>query len=210
MSDTNESRGTNESPGRKVIAHIAMSIDGAVADSDGGMGWIGEHAVHPETAAYFEGIWRGASTALLGRVNYEGFAGFWPPVAKDPNIGWFPADSAPRHHDMAVWLDTVEKVVFSRTLKTADWQNARIAERELEDEVRALKAGPGRDIIVLSSVSIIRALMGADLVDELRFTVIPTVLGGPQLFDNDVPVSKWQLAGVKTFPSGGVGLHYTR
>lgn len=206
MSDSNESR-----QGRKVIAHIAMSIDGAVAEAGGGMGWIGEHAVNPETAAYFEGIWRGASTALLGRVNYEGFFGFWPAVAKDPNIGWFPADSAPRHHDMAVWMDAVEKVVFSRTLKTAEWQNARIADRELEDEVRALKAEPGRDIIILSSVSIIRALMRADLVDELRLTVVPTVLGdGPQLFDNDVPVSKWQLAGVKTFPSGGVGLHYTR
>lgn len=196
---------------RKVIAHIAMSMDGSVSEADGGMGWIGAHAVSEQTAAVFEGVWRGVSTALLGRVNYEGFEGFWPPVAKDPDIGWFPPDSAPRHHDMAVWLDEVEKVVFSRTLTGTTWRNSRVAERELEDEVRELKRAQGRDIMVLSSVSIIRALLRADLVDEFRLVVLPTVLGeGLRLFPEDLPTTSWRLAGTTTYDSGAVGMQYLR
>lgn len=201
---------TNTETNRKVIAHIAMSIDGYVSEPDNGMAWIGEHAVSEQSAAYFESYWRNVSTVLLGRINYEGFHGFWPQVAKDPNIGWFPPDVALRHHECAVWLDEVEKVVFSRTLQTAEWSNARTAERSLEDEVRALKASPGRDILILNSVSIIRALLNAGLVDEFRLTVLPVILGpgGRHLFDGEVKPSKWRVAGLTTFSNGAVGYQY--
>ncbi|WP_460525538.1 dihydrofolate reductase family protein [Flindersiella endophytica] len=204
--------GTNTETNRKVIAHISMSIDGYVSEPDDGMAWIQEHAVSTHSAAYLEGIWRNVSTLLLGRKNYEGFHGFWPQVAKDPDIGWFPPDSAPRHRDCAIWMDEVEKVVFSRTLRTAEWSNARIAQRELEEEVRALKTAPGRDIMVLNSVSIIRALLNAGLVDEFRLAVIPVILGpgGRKLFDDDVHPSKWRVDGVTTFPTGAVAFQYVR
>jgi dihydrofolate reductase len=195
---------------RKVIAHVAVSIDGFTSEPEGGMNWIFEHAVHEQTAAHFAGIWRGATTVLLGRTNYEGFHGVWPAVAKDPDIGWFPPSSAARQHDFAVWLDAVEKVVFSRTLTEPIWENSRITAREPADEVAELKGAPGRDILILSSVSIIRALLRAELVDELQLTVVPAVIGsgGLPLFDGDVPASKWQLASLATFPSGAVGLQY--
>lgn len=201
---------TNTETNRKVIANIAMSIDGYVSEPDNGMAWIGEHAVSDQSARHFEGIWRNASTVLLGRINYEGFHGFWPQVAKDPNIGWFPPETAQRQYDMAVWMDEVEKVVFSRTLQSVEWSNARLAERELEDEVRALKSSPGRDILVLSSVSVIRALLNANLLDELQLTILPTILGpgGRRLFDDDVPPSKWRVDQLTTFPSGAVAFQY--
>ena len=70
----------------------------------------------------------------MGRTNYEGFHGYWPPVAADPQ-------AAPRDRALASWLDEVEKVVFSRTLEEAPWRNSRVA-RDVEAETRALKASP--------------------------------------------------------------------
>lgn len=61
---------------RKVIANVTVSMDGFTADPDGGMGWLVETALHEQTRAYMEGLYRGASTVLLGRNNYEGFHGF--------------------------------------------------------------------------------------------------------------------------------------
>jgi dihydrofolate reductase len=198
MSD-NAGSGTN----RKVIAWVTLSMDGFSAGPGGDMSWLAEHVGHEQMMAYSEGIWRGASTAVMGRTNYEGFFGYWPPVARDPA-------SPPRHRDLATWLDTVEKVVFSRSLQSAEWQNTRIA-ADLEAEMRALKRAPDRDILVLNSASIIRALLDSDLVDELQLFVLPTVLGnGLRFFPDGLAASTWRLAGVSTFPTGAVALRYSR
>src|SRR5690349_8179456 len=93
---------------RKVLAWITLSMDGFAAGPDNDMSRIASHAGAEEMMSYSEGIWRNVSTAVMGRNNYEGFLGYWPPVAKDPS-------STPRNRDLAVWLDTVDKVVFSRT-----------------------------------------------------------------------------------------------
>ncbi len=190
--------------GRKVIASVTVSLDGFSAGPGGDLSGLVEHAGSEQTSAWFEGVYRGADTALMGRVNYEGFHGYWPAVARDP-------ESSPRGRDLARWLDDVEKVVFSRTLATAEWQNARLAERELEDEVRALSASPGRDIIVLNSASVIRALLAAHLVDELRLILAPIVMGsGLRLFSEGLPRTGWRLASLTTLPGGGLGLQYSR
>ena len=188
---------------RKLIANVTLSLDGYAAGPNSDMMWLVPHSIQPQMTSHFAGVWRGADTVLLGRNNYEGFFGYWPAVAADPN-------SAPRDRDMAQWLDDVEKVVFSRTLTEAPWQNSRIS-RDLEGEVRALKDAPGRDIIVLSSVSVIRALLKADLVDELRTYLIPEVLGaGLKAFDDGIPASSWRLDGSHTLASGAIALTYGR
>ena len=192
-------------PGRRVIAWASISIDGYTSGPGGPEhdAWLHEHAMKEQTAAYFEGIWRGASTALLGRTNYEGFYGAWPAITRDPATD-------PRSRDLGTWLDTVEKVVFSRTLQTADWQNSRIA-RDLETEVKALKSAPGRDILVLNSASIMHALLRRDLLDDLRMAVVPVTLGGGlRLLPEGVPAATWELAEVTALAHGAVGLHYRR
>lgn len=151
----------------------------------------------------FEGLWRGASTVLLGRTNYEGFQGYWPAVARDP-------DADPRDRAFATWLDDVEKVVFSRTLTEATWANSRLAS-DLEGEVRALTRAPGRDIVVLSSVSIIQGLLRTGLLDELRTYLVPAVLGGgPRLFPEGLPPSRWELTSLTTIPTGALILQHRR
>ena len=189
---------------RTVIASVTVSLDGYSAGPEGDMTGLVEHAGDPETMTWFEGVYRGASTALMGRTNYEGFYGYWPPVARDP-------ETSPRGRDLAVWLDEVEKVVFSRTLTQAEWSNARIAEREPADEVRSLKAAEGRDIIIVNSASIIHALLDADLVDEMRLMLVPLVVGGGlRIFVEGLPRSEWDVASCTTLPGGVLGLQYRR
>lgn len=141
---TSEITGTLSAPVGRKVAHVTVSMDGRTAGPRGDLGWLIEHAIDDQTRAHFEGVWRGVDSVLLGRVNYEGVHGFWPAVATNP-------DSNPRDRDMAQWLDSVEKVVFSRTLTDVTWGNARLATRELEEEVRALTAAEGRDMLVLTS-----------------------------------------------------------
>lgn len=190
--------------GRKVVAHITVSMDGRTAGPQGDLGWLIEHAIYDQTRAHFEGVWRGADSVLLGRINYEGFHGYWPLVAANP-------DSYPRDRDMAQWLDDVEKVVFSRTLTSVDWPNSRLADREPADEIRELKAAEGRDILVLTSSSLIRELLDAQLVDELHLTVLPVILGdGPRLLIDGMAGSRWELARTAVLAYGAVWLTWTR
>jgi dihydrofolate reductase len=182
-----------------------MTRDGYTSGPEGPAhdSWLYEHVKREASAAYFEAIWRGASTVLIVRTNYEGFYSVWPAITRDPATD-------PRYQDLGQFLDTVEKVVVSRTLETADWSNSRIA-RDLETEVKELRGTPGRDILVVNSASVIQALLRADLIDDLRFVVVPTLLGGGlRLFEEGIPASTWALVQSTVLPDGAIGLHYER
>src|SRR5690606_35501345 len=112
--------------------------------------------------------------------------------------------------ELGRWLDSVEKVVASGTLQEAPWENSRIT-RDLEGEVKRLIDEPGRDILVLNSASVIQALLAADLVDDVRFSVVPVILGGGlRLFPDGLPSSRWTLASSAALAHGAVSLHYRR
>ncbi|MDF2975464.1 MAG: deaminase [Actinomycetospora sp.] len=102
-------------------------------------------------------------------------------------------------------IDTV-----SRTLEEATWQHSRVV-RDLETTVRELRAGPGRGVLVSDSVSVIRALLTTELLDELRITHVPAILGaGLRLFDGPLPASTWTLESVATIPTGATVTHHRR
>src|SRR5919197_3816148 len=113
-------RGTEMS--RTVIANFSLSLDGRVngVGGDYDMSWIVPHAITEGARDHMVRVTGPATTALLGRKNYQGFGGFWPAVAKDEN-----AD--PRDRAFAEWLNAVEKVVFSTTLTDAPWENSRLS-----------------------------------------------------------------------------------
>ncbi|TLF92246.1 hypothetical protein FEK35_31000 [Nocardia cyriacigeorgica] len=131
---------STQSTGRRVAAEVTVSMDGYSSTGPGDdMSWCMDHIVSAQSELYYEGIWRGVDTALLGRTNWEGFTAVWPGLTEDPS-------SSARTRDLGQWLATVEKVVFSTTLEQSDldkaaWTNARIG-RDLETEVRALKRRP--------------------------------------------------------------------
>ena len=111
-------------------------------------GHAGSDAAHQRAAE----VLGAATTALMGRGNYEGFYGYWPPVAQDES-----AD--PRDRAIARWLDDVEKIVFSHTMKDAPWKNSRVADTGPVEEAARLRDTEGGDIVVVNSSSLIRQLI---------------------------------------------------
>lgn len=194
-------------PGRRtVIGNISLSLDGRFAGPAGerDMSWIAAHAVTDGSRSHMVRITSAATTALLGRKNYQGFASFWPAVADDEG-----AD--PRDRAFAQWLNAVEKVVISSTLQQADWHNSRIAGSDPAAAVRQLRNEEGGDIIVLASASVIRNLLQAGELDRLGITLCPELVGGSaRLFDDGPAGSSWSLTDVNGTESGAICLLYER
>jgi dihydrofolate reductase len=195
----------NNTPARKVVGNISLSIDGRINGRGGDydMSWIVPHAVTDTARDYLVRMTDTTTTALLGRKNYEGFGGYWPAVADDEN-------AEPRDRAFAKWLNTVEKVVFSTTLQEAPWQNSRIS-RDPVAEVKELRRQPGGDILLMSSSSIIRTLLEADEVDRMVINLAPEVVGGgARLFEDGVPQTSWSLTDLSTSDTGSTYLVYDR
>ncbi|WP_394436884.1 dihydrofolate reductase family protein [Streptomyces sp. SGAir0957] len=192
--------------GRRVVTNIALSLDGRYAkpDDPSDMSWVMPYAVTDIARDHLTGLWESASTALLGRVNAEGFLGFWPTV-----IGMEGAD--PRDEGFAKWLVESDKVVLSSTLREAPWERTTLADGPTAEVVARLKGTEGADILVLSSASVIKALLAADQVDRLALTVFPVTLGGgPRLFDDGLPAGQWALAHQNAGEHGTLSLVYDR
>ncbi|WP_405614743.1 dihydrofolate reductase family protein [Streptomyces sp. NBC_01511] len=197
---------TEQTAGRRVTANLALTLDGRY-HGPGGPGDFGMFAPYVTTEVardHLTRIWEGATTALLGRVNAEGFLGYWPSVAEDEN-----AD--PRDRGYAKWLVDTEKVVFSATLTDAPWERTRLVDAPVADVVAELKATGQGDILANSSASVIKALLSADLLDRLYLMVFPEIAGGGQrLFDDGLPVSKWTLTHQESGELGELAMVYDR
>lgn len=191
---------------RTVIGNITLSLDGRIHGPGGeyDMGWIVPHAVSDGARDHMIEVTSKATTALLGRKNYQGFGGFWPSVAEDES-----AD--PRDRAFAQWLNSVEKVVFSTTLTEAPWRNSRVVAADPAEVVRELRRQDGGDIVVLSSSSVIRALLEAGELDRLSITLAPELVGaGPRLFTDGLPAASWRLMSTSRTASGALCLLYDR
>jgi dihydrofolate reductase len=190
---------------RTVVANITLSLDGRVAGRGGpyDMGWIVPHAITDGARTHMLRVTRPATTALLGRNNYEGFGGFWPSVADN-------AEADPKDREFSRWLNEVEKVVFSTTLTEATWENSRIATTDPATTVKELRQQDGGDIIVLASTSVIQNLIEGGELDRLSITLCPELVGGgPRLFA-DGPDGSWKLTDSTPTESGALCLLYDR
>jgi dihydrofolate reductase len=189
---------------RRIVAWTNVTLDGYTSGPEGPEHdtWLYEHVSLPATQEYFEGIWRGADTIVLGRVNYEGFYSVWPGITRDERTD-------PRNRDLGRWLDATEKVVISRTLTEAPWENSRIA-RDLEAEVKALRESSGRDVLVINSATVIGELLRLDLIDDLRLAVVTVLVGGGRRLFPDGVAARFDTAGVSRLEHGAIGLHLRR
>ncbi|MFF3442067.1 dihydrofolate reductase family protein [Streptosporangium sp. NPDC002721] len=197
---------TQQTGGRRVVANMNLSLDGRYAGPGDptDMGWVMPYAHTDLARDHLTGLWEPATTALLGRVNAEGFLGFWPTV-----IGAEGAD--PRDEGFAKWLVDADKVVLSSTLGDAPWERTTVVDKPAAEVVADLRAAEGGDIVVLSSASVIKALLAADEVDRLALTVFPVFLGGgPRLFDDGLPAGRWTLASQAAGEHGTLALVYDR
>jgi dihydrofolate reductase len=117
----------------------------------------------------------------------------------------------PRDEGFARWLVETDKVVFSSTLADPPWERTTVVDKPAAEVVDDLKAAEGGDIYVVSSASVIKALLAADKVDRLAMTVFPVFLGGgPRLFDDGIPAGRWTLASQAAGEHGTLSLVYDR
>ena len=150
------------------------------------------------------GVMTPATTVVLGRKNYVGFRAYWPKIADDES-----AD--PRDRAFSRWLNSVEKIVFSSTLKDATWENSRIADTDPAQVIEELRQQEGGDVIVLASISVIKCLLRADALDRLSINLCPEVAGGgARLFEDGLPPSSWSLRQSTVTESGALCLLYDR
>jgi len=134
---------------------------------------------------------------LLGRLTYEGFAKAWPTMEGTGDFG--------------VKMNSMPKYVVTSTLKQLEWTGSRRIDGDVEEEVRKLKALPGRDLLLAGSGQLFRALSRAGLIDVYRFMVHPVILGtGKRLFADDTSKEELKLIDSKTFSKGIVVLEYER
>jgi len=184
---------------RRIVVSEFVSLDGVMEDPGGSEksmhgGWVFRH-FSPEHGRFkFEELFA-CDAMLLGRVTYEVFAASWPAM-KDPE-------------GFADRMNGMPKHVVSGTLTQLDWQNSSLLKGDLEQSVRALKAEPGQDLLVVGSATLVRTLLELGLVDELRLMVFPEILGGGRrLFEEGSGSGKLERVGTRTLGSGTVLLTY--
>ena len=178
---------------RKLIAAINMTLDGFCDHT----AMIADDELHQ----HYNELLRNAGTLIYGRITYQLMESYWPSVVKNPT-GNKPTD------EFAVLIDNIPKLVFSRTLKTVVWKNARLATRGIKDEILELKQQDGKDIFV-GSPGLIVASMQLDLIDEYQLCVHPVIAGkGLPLFKNINERKTLKLIKTKTLRSGQITLYY--
>jgi dihydrofolate reductase len=183
---------------RNVIFAINMTQDGCIDHT--------KFNPDEETFEYFIHLLRDDTGVLVyGRKTYQLMVPYWPDVAKDPT-------STKADIEFAQTFVSKKKIVFSRSLDSAEDGNTRIVRANLRDEILKLKQEPGKNILV-GGVDVPSQLMELGLIDEYRFVVMPIIAGeGRRLFDGVNLPEKRQLKLVesKIFKSGSVALHYRK
>jgi dihydrofolate reductase len=196
---------------RRIIAFNSVTADGYFAAPDGSLNW----AV-PDAEVDRAGAAGTPSTDafMFGRKTYEMFAKFWPYVGKGsepPSDPHAPGRQSPELLNFAKVLNERPKMVFSRTLESADWEHSTLV-REIEPaKIDAMKREPGKSIIIFGSGEVVSTLTHHGLIDEYHFIVCPVLLGDGNTLLNDVgKATRLKLVESKPFPSGNVILRYER
>jgi dihydrofolate reductase len=182
---------------RNVIFAINTTLDGCVDHTT--------QVADDETHEYFTDLLREVDLLVFGRITYQLMVPFWPDVAKSQSM-----DKA--SNEFARTFDSLNKIVFSRSLESAEDKNTRIVRTNLRDEILSLKQEQGKSIL-LGGVSVPSQLIELGLVDEYRFVVGPVVVGeGRRLLEGVSLPERLQLKLVesKSFKSGCVALRYLK
>src|SRR5579872_5214273 len=190
---------------RKIIVSEFVSLDGVMQapggadeDTEGGFahgGWTAPYW-HDEIGAHFAQEMSEGDTLLLGRKTWQIHGGAWEPMAAgDP---------------FADVMNAMPKYVVSTTLtSTAAWRNSTLVSGNVAEEVRALKAQAGKNILIDGSSVLIHSLAQNDLIDEYHLLVYPVVLGGGKKVFPDGVRLNLRLVEARPVPSGVVLTRYT-
>jgi dihydrofolate reductase len=180
---------------RKIIANLFISLDGVVEEPGN---WHFPYFNDEMGAAVDAGL-RSTDTLLLGRKTYDDHAGAWPERES----------AGEEDAEFAKVLGDMRKIVVSRQRLELAWRNSEQLEGDLVEAVTALKSQPGGNIGMSGSVSVVRQLLAAGLLDELHLLVHPiAVRKGMRLFDEGEPPVPLRLLSSEAFSTGVLNLVY--
>ncbi len=182
---------------RNVIYAINLTLDGGCDHTNG--------VPDDEIFEYSTHLVRGADLLVFGRKTYQLMVPYWPDVAKNPS-------ETKADIEFAQTFVSKKKIVFSRSLASAEDENTRIVRTNLRDEILKLKQEQGKDILA-GGVDVPSQLIELGLIDEYRFVVMPTIVGeGRRLLEGVSLPEKLRLKLVesKPFKSGCVALRYLK
>jgi len=181
---------------RRLVLSMVTSLDGYVEGPDGTPpipDWSPDlDDWSAEARARFDLL-------IYGRRAWQQMASFWPAAESDIGL-------APAMRDMARWMNSVRKLVFSRSgFDAAGWQQSARAESDLADVLNRERQRPGRDMVIFAGIDMARMALGAGVVDEIRLLTLPVLLGGGRrLFADTVPPARLRLADVRQMDTGAI------
>lgn len=178
---------------RKLFAFNMVTLDGFFEGPNQDINW---HNTDEEFNEFAVEQTSAVGTLLFGRITYLLMASYWPTpaaIADDPQV--------------AALMNSLPKVVFSRTLQSTDWENSSLIRNHAQEEIQKLKAQPGKDIAIFGSANLISTIM--DVIDEHRVLVNPILLRqGTPLFKHGGESLNLELVSLRRFNNGNILLTY--
>ena len=156
------------------------------------MGWA--RRSDPEWTDYTKSNAKGDGIMLFGRKTYDMMRSSWPTPAATQMMP-----------EVAQRMNSAQKIVFSRTLTEATWENTRLVSGDIVDAVRQLKNDPGPDMLLMGSGEIISQLTAARLVDQYQIVTVPVIIGsGRTMFDGVPETLELERVGSRNFTNGNI------
>jgi dihydrofolate reductase len=181
---------------RTLSVFEMVSLDGYFTDANSDMSWA--HKNDPEWNQFVAGNAQGEGELLFGRRTYEMMASWWPTPQAMQSM---PA--------VAEGMNSLPKVVFSKTLDTVSWSNTTLVKDELIGAVRRMKQQAGGPLVILGSGSIVSQLAQAGLIDEFQIALNPIVLGkGRTIFETVDRRLALKLISSRAFANGNLFMRY--
>ncbi len=179
---------------RKLVYEINVSLDGFADHTAGSV-------VDDELLDFFSRLLDETDIEIFGRVTYQLMESYWPNIHQEPNATRGELEFANR-------FNSISKIVFSKSLQKAEWNNTKLIKDDAIEEVRKLKQQPGKNISI-GGIYLASTLMNAKLIDEYWILVHPVIVGkGRRLFEEIKERQNLKLVETKKFNSGVVVLHY--
>lgn len=183
---------------RKLTVFNQVSLDGYFCGVNGDLSWAHQNSNDKEWNDFVSGNASGGGVLIFGRVTYEMMASFWPTKMAmdiDPIV--------------ASQMNKLQKIVFSKTMKKAEWQNTQLINGNLSDEIRKLKNSDGDDMVILGSGTLVSQLTDPGLIDAYQIIINPIVLGnGRTMFEGVKNSPKLKLTDTRKFNNENLLLNY--
>lgn len=177
---------------RRLSVFNSVSLDGYFTDARGDMSWA--HRNDPEWIEFTQSNAKSEGMMLFGRKTYDMMNSFWPTPA-----------AAQMMPEVAKRMNSAQKIVFSRTLNEATWENARVISGDIVAAAQQLKHESGPDMLLMGSGEIIAQLTAAKLIDQYQIVTVPVVIGFGRTMFEGVP-EKLELERVdsRSFSNGNI------